>query len=266
MGRKGIAMLIASVILTVSFSGDRVRINAGNSTWNSENSTVLNNTDSNRQSELGKYYKTEAPDLYAVREDNPNLGIKTTVISRGGDYSILQRNINTSSAQADNNSAETVHKTSQDENSTPKTVTITTKKQIKKSGSGSGSGVQKTLYQQIADYGYTFSKQYRGQRGLKPIPYVYGADGPNSFDCSGFVGYVYSHFGIYIGRSTYDIIGEGRAVSRKDLRPGDLIFPGPGHVQLYIGNGLVVHAPQTGDVVRVAPLPDSIYAIRRIVK
>ncbi|MGL4570125.1 MAG: NlpC/P60 family protein [Clostridium sp.] len=85
--------------------------------------------------------------------------------------------------------------------------------------------------------------------------YVYGATGPNTFDCSGLTSYVYSKAtGIYIGRTTYDQIGAGRAVSRSELQPGDLVFPNSGHVGIYVGNGQIIHAPQTGDVVKVSPI------------
>ena len=85
--------------------------------------------------------------------------------------------------------------------------------------------------------------------------YVYGASGPNNFDCSGFTSYVYRvAAGIEIGRSTYDQIDSGRAVSYSELQPGDLVFPHSGHVGIYVGGGMMIHAPQTGDVVKVAPV------------
>jgi len=94
-------------------------------------------------------------------------------------------------------------------------------------------------------------------------PYVYGATGPSSFDCSGFTSYVYRNvLGIDIGRDTYAQIGAGREVSQSELQPGDLIFPSDHHVQMYIGNGQVIHAPHTGDVVRIAPLGTVMKAIR----
>lgn len=84
-------------------------------------------------------------------------------------------------------------------------------------------------------------------------PYVWGATGPNSFDCSGFTSYVYSKAtGIYIGRTTYNQINAGVEVSYSELQPGDLVFPHSGHVGIYIGNGQMIHAPQTGDVIKVS--------------
>lgn len=85
--------------------------------------------------------------------------------------------------------------------------------------------------------------------------YVYGASGPSTFDCSGFTSYVYRvAAGIEIGRTTYNQINAGREVSYSELQPGDLVFPHADHVGIYIGNGQMIHAPQTGDVVKVAPV------------
>ncbi|EHJ02321.1 NLP/P60 protein [Clostridium sp. DL-VIII] len=95
-------------------------------------------------------------------------------------------------------------------------------------------------------------------------PYVWGATGANSFDCSGFTQYVYENAaGVDISRTTYSQINQGQAVSQDQLQPGDLVFTHPGHVGIYVGNGQMINAPQTGDVVKVAPVY-SFYAARRI--
>ncbi|AQR94026.1 NlpC/P60 family protein [Clostridium saccharoperbutylacetonicum] len=94
--------------------------------------------------------------------------------------------------------------------------------------------------------------------------YVWGATGPSNFDCSGFTEYVYEHAaGIDISRTTYTQINVGQPVSQDQLKPGDLVFPHAGHVGIYVGNGQMIHAPQTGDVVKVGPVY-SFYAGRRI--
>jgi peptidoglycan DL-endopeptidase CwlO len=96
-------------------------------------------------------------------------------------------------------------------------------------------------------------------------PYVYGATGSERFDCSGFTNYVYRNAtGINIQRSTYEQIDQGKPISEGELQPGDLVFPHAGHVGIYVGNGQMIHAPQTGDVVKVGPVY-SFYAARRIV-
>lgn len=82
-------------------------------------------------------------------------------------------------------------------------------------------------------------------------PYVFGATGPNSYDCSGLAYKAAEAGGVHIGRSTYEQIFDGVEVSRDSLAPGDLLFPDPGHVQLYVGNNQVIEAPHTGAFVRL---------------
>ena len=88
-------------------------------------------------------------------------------------------------------------------------------------------------------------------------PYVWGATGPSSFDCSGLMVYSFKKgAGINLPRVSKHQARAGRYVSRSELRPGDLIFWGNPvhHVALYIGNGKYIHAPQPGDYVRIANL------------
>lgn len=93
-------------------------------------------------------------------------------------------------------------------------------------------------------------------------PYVWGATGPDQFDCSGLVQWSYAQAGVHLGRTTYQQINDGVAVPRSLVRPGDLVFPHAGHVQLAIGNDLVVEAPYSGASVRISRLGNNI-AIRR---
>ncbi|WP_411680346.1 NlpC/P60 family protein [Clostridium thailandense] len=102
-------------------------------------------------------------------------------------------------------------------------------------------------------------------------PYVWGGTTPSpGFDCSGFTQYVYGNFGISIGRTTYDQINDGVEVSRDKLQPGDLVFFGtkdnPHHVGMYIGNNCYIHAPRTGDSIKISPLTRSDYLTARRVK
>ncbi|UZJ24771.1 NlpC/P60 family protein [Rhodococcus antarcticus] len=86
-------------------------------------------------------------------------------------------------------------------------------------------------------------------------PYAYGANGPSAFDCSGLVQWSYAQAGMSLPRTTGGQAGVGTAVSQADLQPGDIvIFYNGGHDGLYVGNGMVVHAPTEGDVVKVAPM------------
>ncbi|MEU8530473.1 C40 family peptidase [Streptomyces sp. NPDC048629] len=90
------------------------------------------------------------------------------------------------------------------------------------------------------------------QRGK---PYVWGAVGPSSFDCSGLVQYAYRSAGVRLPRTTWEQIRAGRRIPTSALRPGDLVFyRNAAHVGLYIGDGRIVHAPRPGTPVRVADL------------
>ena len=101
--------------------------------------------------------------------------------------------------------------------------------------------------------------------GYIGAPYVYGATGPSSFDCSGFTSFVFRNAaGIDITRTTYTQIGVGTPVSYGELQPGDLVFTyGLDHVGIYVGGGQYIHAPQPGDSVKVSPVT-SFYAARRV--
>ncbi|GIH75568.1 hypothetical protein Plo01_19970 [Planobispora longispora] len=87
-------------------------------------------------------------------------------------------------------------------------------------------------------------------------PYVWGAEGPSGFDCSGLVMWAYQKVGISLPHYTGNQWTAGTHISREQLRPGDLVFfySDLHHVGIYIGGGLMVHAPQTGDVVHIAPI------------
>ncbi|WP_291635555.1 C40 family peptidase [Clostridium sp.] len=97
--------------------------------------------------------------------------------------------------------------------------------------------------------------------------YAWGGNGPSSFDCSGFVKYVYAHFGVSMGRTTTTQVNEGSYVAKGNLQPGDLIFFGsssnPHHVGMYVGNNSYIHAPSTGDVVKISALTRRDYLTAR---
>jgi len=93
-------------------------------------------------------------------------------------------------------------------------------------------------------------------------PYVWGATGPNAFDCSGLVQAAYRSAGVSLPRTTYAQIGAGHRVSRSELLPGDLVFfySGVSHVGIYVGNGQMIHAPNPSAPVRLAPIDQMPFA------
>ncbi len=98
------------------------------------------------------------------------------------------------------------------------------------------------------------------------VPYVWGGTSPAGFDCSGLVQYVCRKNGISVSRVAADQRGDGTYVSRDNLQPGDLVFfdggSGIHHVGIYVGNGNMIHAPQTGDVVKISSI-DTPYRINQ---
>ncbi|WP_090766722.1 NlpC/P60 family protein [Nonomuraea maritima] len=93
-------------------------------------------------------------------------------------------------------------------------------------------------------------------------PYVWGAAGPSSYDCSGLVMAAYRQVGISLPHYTGSQWTAGTHIDRSDLRPGDLVFfyNDLHHVGLYLGGGMMIHAPRTGDVVRIASIANRPFA------
>jgi peptidoglycan DL-endopeptidase CwlO len=86
-------------------------------------------------------------------------------------------------------------------------------------------------------------------------PYVWGGASPGGFDCSGLVMWAYAQVGVSLPHSSYAQYGYGVPVSRDQLQAGDLVFfDGLGHVGIYIGGGQFIHAPHTGDVVKISSI------------
>ena len=100
------------------------------------------------------------------------------------------------------------------------------------------------------------AKVVRYARRFLGVRYRYGGASPRTgFDCSGFVAFVYRHFGVALPHYSVAQFGLGRRVPRSRLRPGDvLFFDGLGHVGIYVGRGRFIHAPHSGTRVSVTPL------------
>jgi cell wall-associated NlpC family hydrolase len=87
-------------------------------------------------------------------------------------------------------------------------------------------------------------------------PYRWASDGPGSYDCSGLVKASFARVGLNLPHQTGQLVSRGRRVSRSALLPGDIVFPGSGHVGIYLGRGKMVHAPKPGDHVKVSTMYD----------
>jgi cell wall-associated NlpC family hydrolase len=87
------------------------------------------------------------------------------------------------------------------------------------------------------------------------LPYVWAASGPRSFDCSGLTMWCYRQIGISLPHSSRAQINVGQRVSRANIQPGDLVFFGSPihHVGMYVGGGMMIHAPNSGSVVKYSP-------------
>ena len=103
-------------------------------------------------------------------------------------------------------------------------------------------------------------------------PYRWGATGPSSFDCSGLMQYAFKNgAGVSLPRVSRDQANVGKKVSKAELQPGDLVFFARGgrinHVGMYVGNDQYIHAPQTGDVVKISKLSSrTLYTARRVIQ
>jgi cell wall-associated NlpC family hydrolase len=132
----------------------------------------------------------------------------------------------------------------------PTYTEIKSKAETKATGSGT------------ADKLIALAKKYVG------TPYKWGGNGPLGFDCSGFTQYVFKQFGINLPRVSYQQANLGPRKSIKEARPGDLIAwdnstrnNGADHIGIYLGNGLVIHAPKPGDAVKISKVWGNPWAV-----
>ncbi|MER6471994.1 C40 family peptidase [Streptomyces collinus] len=120
------------------------------------------------------------------------------------------------------------------------------------SGSGSSSGSGTSTSPSGGTYAAKAAKALDFARAQIGKPYVWGATGPGSYDCSGLTSAAWKAAGVTLPRTTYDQVGAGTTVSLTDAQPGDLVFfyDDISHVGIYIGDGMMIHAPKPGAYVR----------------
>ncbi|MFD5909337.1 NlpC/P60 family protein [Streptomyces massasporeus] len=120
------------------------------------------------------------------------------------------------------------------------------------SSSGSGSGSSSTTAPADSSYATKADKALAFARAQIGKPYVWGAVGPGSYDCSGLTQAAWKAAGVTLPRTTYDQVNAGTTVPLSQARPGDLVFfyDDVTHVGIYIGNGMMIHAPKPGTYVR----------------
>lgn len=132
-------------------------------------------------------------------------------------------------------------------------------------GAGTGSGARGRLAPGLPDVpapSAAAGRAIEAARTRLGLPYVWGATGPDSFDCSGLTGWAYRQAGVAIPRTSREQYAALPKVALTDLQPGDLVFyasdvTDPGsihHVSIYLGAGLSLYAPQTGSVVKIGPV------------
>lgn len=132
---------------------------------------------------------------------------------------------------------------------------ITTKDTVSSRGDDTVAA-SSSVGQQIVAY----AKKFLG------VPYSWGGNGPNAFDCSGFTKYVYAHFGVTLNRTATAQLSNGSAVSKSQLQPGDLVFfrantsKPVSHVGIYIGGGQFIHASTNTYSVKIDNLNSGYYS------
>ena len=266
-------VLTAKISVTEQTTSNNDENNTKKQDNNDTNTTTENNdvkADENKKEEdkksekTSKTYYVKGTSVNARSEANKSSSVvkkfdtndKVTVTGEDGDWYIVEINGKKAYIQKSLLSSKKVETTSRSSNSlTENNEENNVEEQKEKTTTESNKS---------ADAIVAYAKTFQG------YPYVYGSNGPSSFDCSGFVQYVYKHFGYSLSRSSKTQANDGVAVSKSNLQPGDiLIFKNTakteiGHVGIYIGNGQFIHAsnPKTG--VTISSLSSASYQQRYV--
>ena len=228
--------------------------NSANKTINKDTSNSTNkitNKDTNNSINKTVNKDTSNSASKTINKDTSN---STNKITNKDTNNSINKTVNKDTS---NSASKTINKdTSNSTNKiTNKDTNNSTNKTINKDTSSS-TGV---TAQQVLAYAYQF----------EGYPYVWGGSSPSTgFDCSGFVQYVYAHFGINLPRTTFEQVNCGTPVSLNNIKPGDLVFEfgsseGPNHVGIYIGNGQMIDAAGVGQGVTISKLY-SVVAVRNV--
>ena len=217
----------------------------------------------------GEWYKVQVDGItgYIYQE---YISINKTVNKDTHTSSLTNKTINKDTSNStnkitnkdtNNSINKTVNKTVNKDtsNSASKTINKDTSNSTNKTINKDTSSSTGVTAQQVLAYAYQF----------EGYPYVWGGSSPSTgFDCSGFVQYVYAHFGINLPRTTFEQVNCGTPVSLNNIKPGDLVFEfgsseGPNHVGIYIGNGQMIDAAGVGQGVTISKLY-SVVAVRNV--
>lgn len=213
----------------------------------------------------GEWYKVQVDGItgYIYQE---YISINKTVNKDTHTSSLTNKTINnyassliskTVNKDASNSTSKTINKDTS--NSANKTINKDTSNSTNKTINKDTSSSTGVTAQQVLAYAYQF----------EGYPYVWGGSSPSTgFDCSGFVQYVYAHFGINLPRTTFEQVNCGTPVSLSDVKPGDLVFEmpspeGPNHVGIYIGNGKILDAMDPQNGVTISPIYE-VVAVRDV--
>lgn len=266
-------VLTAKISVTEQTTSNNDENNTKKQDNNDTNTTTENNdvkADENKKEEdkksekTSKTYYVKGTSVNARSEANKSSSVvkkfdtndKVTVTGEDGDWYIVDINGKKVYIQKSLLSSKKVETTSRSSNSLTENNEENNVEEQKEETT--------TESNKSADAIVAYAKTFQG------YPYVYGTNGPRSFDCSGFVQYVYKHFGYSLSRSSKTQANDGVAVSKSNLQPGDiLIFKNTakteiGHVGIYIGNGQFIHAsnPKTG--VTISSLSSASYQQRYV--